>query len=250
MITVLESPVSKIIKELFVPNPSMLATPPPPGNSGTGETEAISILFLDIDGVLNSHETQVIYGTVAFPDPETFKAGYVVDSRATDKIAAKLINKLCDATGAFIVLSSSWRVGASMDVILVMLETLGINPDRVIGKTDEFYHKEHCRGNQIQRFKDSISTKEGREYLLKHGMLRKDVVFEDNMVIQSYAIVDDDDDMLPSQKANFVQTTFTDGLKLSHVLELGRILSNDETFYLNRLNGKLSAGHEGESKFH
>src|SRR6195952_3987096 len=53
----------------------------------------MKVIFLDIDGVLNCNGT-----------PNSRKFPYVVD----DKLLARL-QKLIDATGAKVVLSSSWR---------------------------------------------------------------------------------------------------------------------------------------------
>ena len=54
----------------------------------------MKIIFLDIDGVLNCEDT---------PNPRKFP--YVVDSRLLE-----LFRELVSATGAIVVLSSTWRV--------------------------------------------------------------------------------------------------------------------------------------------
>lgn len=234
----LETGITKAIKDLFVPNPSILMTPPPTRNPETGALSKLNLLFLDIDGVLNGSYTQAAFETLPFPDSGNKEAGYVYDAHAADIIAAKLINQLCKSTGALIVLSSSWRIGFSMEQIPTMLETLGIDPSYVIGRTDTLHESGMTlvRGNQVQRFLDDIITVEGRERMFKYDMLGNGVKFEDKVVVQTYAIVDDDDDFLESQKGNFVKTTFLEGLQMIHIFALGRILSNDETFYQNHLN--------------
>lgn len=245
-----ETAISNALKNLFVPNPALLNVTPPPSNPETGELSALNLFFLDVDGVLNGAYIQAAFATLPFPDVDS-STGYVHDAHAIDPIAPKLINLLCKSTGSFIVLSSSWRIGFDMPSILKMLETLGIDPSLVIGRTDVLPGGDTTvRGDQIKRFTVNIVTEEGRAFMFKNDMLRPGLKFEDKVVVQAYAIVDDDDDMLEEQKGNFVQTTFLDGLKLSHVLELGKILSNDETFYLNRLVGLPPVGNEAESKFH
>ena len=60
----------------------------------------MKILFLDIDGVLNSMRTSVAFG--GFPtklDP----------TGAFDQAAICMLQRLCDSSGVQIVLSSSWR---------------------------------------------------------------------------------------------------------------------------------------------
>lgn len=61
----------------------------------------MKVLFLDIDGVLNSHRSAVAFGGMPF------------DARAHrhrfDDIAIRLIGGIAQTAGAIIVLSSSWR---------------------------------------------------------------------------------------------------------------------------------------------
>ncbi len=234
--------ISKTLSDLFVPNPDLLINTPIIRNAKTGELSKISLLFLDVDGVLNGHYSQIVYKTLPFPDSGNSVDGYVIDAHATDITAAKLINQVCEVTGALIVISSAWRVGFDMETLRTMMGTLGINKDLIIGKTDTMHTGDKARGEQIDRFLKGIVTKEGRDTLYKHGHLGEWVKFEDQVTVSTYAIVDDDGDMLESQLGNFVQTTFMDGLCCSHAIELGKILSNDETFYLERLGGGPKRG--------
>jgi hypothetical protein len=55
------------------------------------------VLFLDIDGVLNSHRTAIAFGSM-----------FGVDK--LDPIAVKLVRGIVDAADACVVLSSSWRL--------------------------------------------------------------------------------------------------------------------------------------------
>lgn len=60
----------------------------------------MKILFLDIDGVLNSVRTAVAFG------------GYPMELHhlaAFDAAAIRLIQRLCDSAGVQVVLSSAWR---------------------------------------------------------------------------------------------------------------------------------------------
>lgn len=58
------------------------------------------ILFLDIDGVLNSVKTCLAHGD--YPHELTEREGF-------DWVAIKLLQRLCDSEGVQIVLSSTWR---------------------------------------------------------------------------------------------------------------------------------------------
>lgn len=62
------------------------------------------VLFLDIDGVVNSTRTQVAFGAY----PHTLKEQHLFD-----QAALSLIRRLCESAGIQIVLSSAWRVDYS-----------------------------------------------------------------------------------------------------------------------------------------
>lgn len=218
----------------------------PPAPPTVGDIQPIRLLFLDVDGVLNSHKTQVVYGATPDVGYDSEK-GYVENAFATDRMAAELINKVCEMTGTYIVLSSAWRVGSTLAQVRIMLETLGINPKYVIGMTDTL--NAH-RGNQVERFVKCIATLDGRNWLKKCGLVDEDLELAEKVYVESYAIIDDEDKFNENQKPCFVQTTFMEGLTLTLAIELGKILSNDETFYLNALKGLPSFGAAGEAKFH
>lgn len=77
----------------------------------------MKVLFLDIDGVLNSTKTCVAFG------------GYPMELHhieAFDKAAIRLIQRLCDSAGVQVVLSSAWRlshdfkdVGKALDLPII-----------------------------------------------------------------------------------------------------------------------------------
>lgn len=241
---ILEQTLWERFSDIYSSTGALNLTPPP--SSPAGDVQPIRLLFLDVDGVLNSHKTQVIYGTIAFPGSDS-STGYVDYAHATDRLAAELVNKLCESTGAYIVVSSSWRVGSTLAQVRTMLETLGVNPKYILGKTDTIGGR---RGDQIERFAKAITTWDGLQWLKKCELVDQDLELAEKVYLESYAIVDDDSDMNENQKSCFVQTTFMDGLTCALAIELGKILSNDETFYLNALSGKPSAGAAGEAKFH
>lgn len=63
---------------------------------------ALKVLFLDIDGVLNSARTQMAFGGY----PHSFRTRCMSQF---DHVAIGLIRLLCRETGCSIVLSSDWR---------------------------------------------------------------------------------------------------------------------------------------------
>jgi hypothetical protein len=131
------------------------------------------IIFLDIDGVLNVYcESRDEFGC-------TFHKHFEDNLRY-----------IIEQTGAKIVISSTWRM-SGLKVMQEMWkkrglagEVIGITPtevDVVKRGTCEFYDLVD-RGHEIQQY------------------------INDNNV-QSYVIIDDDNDMLPSQMKNFVRTS-------------------------------------------
>lgn len=61
----------------------------------------MKVIFLDIDGVLNSHRSAVAFGGMPF-DVHAHRGRF-------DEIAIRLIGGIAEVSGAQIVLSSSWR---------------------------------------------------------------------------------------------------------------------------------------------
>ena len=139
------------------------------------------IVFLDVDGVLNSHQY--------FEEREKHKpddSDFVRSMKSDiDPEAVKRLNRICEATNAKIVGSSVWRYGRLYDVLINALNEYGCK-DRVIGITGRGC-KSCVRGNEIlQWMKDNI---------------------EEYYDFKKYVIIDDDSDMLYWQKDNFVHTS-------------------------------------------
>lgn len=140
----------------------------------------MKVIFLDIDGVVNTHLTPV--GWV--PNPE--KPGETVMTCA-DQEKVFMLNNMVDKHGFKVVLSSSWRMDkewrATMKANGFIFEFLGSTPD-FYGRTS--------RGTEIQ------SWLEGAK-----GM---------HPPVEGYAIIDDNADMLAQQKPNFFKTQWGVGL--------------------------------------
>lgn len=170
------------------------------------------IIFLDIDGVLNSWTT-----------------GYKI---TTKKL--QLLNDLIEQTGAKIVISSSWRIG-SEDVNDFLdknfakkrnfrldnfkdatnrecIENIFYN-DNIIGLTDTFGPS---RGDEIKRWLDNHSDE-----------------------VESYVIFDDDSDMLDEQLEHLVQTDTYYGITDREVHLATLILTNQFVPNKIRLNHEL-----------
>lgn len=151
------------------------------------------ILFLDIDGVLNSHA----YWR---------STGRQLHLHDLDRKAVTRLNAVLDRTGAMVVVSSTWRLHHSRVELQEMLTRYGFT-GTVLGTTTKKHAK---RGLQIQEWLDNprYAHKDSPHY------------------VESFAIVDDDSDMehlLP----HLVQTHMQGddgGLQDKHVEQLVSML--------------------------
>jgi hypothetical protein len=142
------------------------------------------VLFLDIDGVLNSRRSVVACGGY----PHSFEGK---DRDRFDWIAVGLIRKLCEETDTSICLSSSWRVLHSVHDCANGLDL------PIFDRTPSLHGN---RGVEINA------------WLSGHPE------------VTTYAIVDDDSDMLPDQAPYFVRTDEKNGLSIQDFANLKRIL--------------------------
>lgn len=170
----------------------------------------MKVIFLDIDGVLNSWAT-----------------GYKI---TTEKL--QLLNDLIEQTGAKIVISSSWRIG-SKDVNDFL---------------DKNFSKRTFRlDNPNQELIDNIFYKNTIDLTDTFGPSRGDEIqrwLNSHEDIESYVILDDDLDMLDEQLYNFVQTDTYFGLTdreihltcliLKNKCIPNKIRLNDELYYRYR----------------
>jgi len=131
----------------------------------------MKIVFLDIDGVLNCHRTAVAFGGIPHTTGRNGRA-------MMDEVAIRLIGGICHTAGAKVVLSSTWRkhsdwldIGPALDLPIIDRTPSGMGP----------------RGREIA------------DWLKVHPE------------VESYAIIDDDGDMLPEQLEFFVHTHYANG---------------------------------------
>lgn len=130
------------------------------------------VLFLDIDGVLNTRKS-------------------LLEDREMDKDCLEQLERVVKATGCKIVISSSWRIMGKMHVIRMMNKTLGRVGETVravIGCTPTRLDNSDLRGDEIQAWLDKHTDQ-----------------------VQKFIILDDETDMgalLP----HLVQTNIESGL--------------------------------------
>lgn len=142
----------------------------------------MKVIFLDIDGVLNSRHT---------PLKKCFK-GFEEDER-TDPRCVQLLNTVVERTQAKIVISSAWRIQHSAEELQAYFkhcgftgEIIGVTPVLLNVDLDPEDPDEWERGDEIQ------------EWL-------------DNNEVENFIILDDDSDM-GYLKLHLVKTSFEVGL--------------------------------------
>lgn len=167
------------------------------------------IIFLDVDGVLAT--------------PECLDQGEwcLVPSKQL------LLKEILDKTGADIVLSSSWRLHTVEETKEYMIQKGFLFSDKIVGVTIRAYqyidrtHKIHLsipRGVEIQQWIDTnIHSENGKNF--KRKRLQRDY---------TYVILDDDTDMLYTQRKYFINTDSILGLSSQNVLDAIEILNNHD----------------------
>lgn len=170
----------------------------------------MKLIFLDFDGVITNLESR-----------------YALNGKKME-----LVKKICDATGAKIIISSSWR---SKDVETTLNFINGssrdndpfILADYVIGVTPRFsfkYGDEYItahRGSEIQ-------------YIINKYKYRNESMGCSEK-LKNYLILDDDSDMILWQKDHFIKTDAYEGITEEDVEKAISIL-NDESLYINYKN--------------
>lgn len=149
----------------------------------------MKVIFLDIDGVLNSERSCMALGGYPHPWP-----AHQQDWHLFDPVAVALLGRAVKATDAVCVLSSSWRV--LLPSLSSLGECLGVP---IIGKTRQTQGNEP-RGQQIQDWLD------------------------EHPEVTQYAILDDSTDMLEYQAERLVRVPPGNGVTLLNYLELLTLL--------------------------
>lgn len=139
------------------------------------------IVFLDIDGVLNSSQWWRDKDSVPWVDCQ-------IDPRAVD-----LLNRIAPPETTRIVVSSAWRLMGRQSVTDV-LRRVGVKA-RVVGVTPDLVRLGDCRRGT------EIAT-----WLAEHGER-----------ISAYVVIDDDHDAGIGHERVFIKTDFAWGLTEEHV---------------------------------
>lgn len=158
------------------------------------------VIFLDIDGVLNSHRSAIAYCSVLM--------------RKLDPVAVSMLYRIVKYAPADLVISSTWRMDRDyLPLVWGCLREAGFPWDGdkcpIIGKTttehkgitddDEYPGINTGRGDQIKQWLD-----ENPEY-------------------DDYIILDDDSDMRPDQLDRFINIDGKVGLGYNDFRKIGEL---------------------------
>lgn len=164
------------------------------------------VVFLDIDGVVNSEQWYMkTRGKSGDFDPEKIK----------------LINQLKDI-GAEVVISSSWGESGVKPLQDVGLEL------PIVGVTEHFYVDWFCRGNEIEKWLlvnfEGMGTKYGCD---DSGMPYYRKRYGNELTDYEYVIIDDDTDFLLGQVDNFIHVDRNTGITQADIDKARKILNRE-----------------------
>lgn len=170
------------------------------------------IIFLDIDGVLNS---EIFYGERHL----RFESGEISrddENHSKNNICTKIIsylNLLCQQIDAVVVISSSWRSGETVESMQNTLNEVGAT-FKIISLTP---YTGYERGTEISKWLKNNINKE------THGCLYFD--------FRNYVIIDDDDDMLLKQQQHFFKVDSYIGLTPTICEEIRKFITGKTFFH-------------------
>lgn len=151
------------------------------------------VLFLDFDGVLNS---RLFFQTRKLEDAWS-------EVEDIDRSAVERLNAIIAATGAYVVVSSSWRHGRTTEQLAGLLQARGFR-GVVIDKIRD-WHTPHSRRLRLV----PMERPEQRGDQIKDWL-------DEHPHVERYAILDDDTDM-DAVREHHIKTDFHTGLQLEHV---------------------------------
>jgi hypothetical protein len=160
----------------------------------------MKVIFLDFDGVLNTSTNLERLRSTGQEMSDEF--GHLFDPACVEKL-----HRILQATDAKIVVSSSWR-WEGLDAMQKMWKARNL-PGEIIDITPKVNMS--VRGVEIRKW-----LGDHRFWTINWSVEEQEKVKKESG-IESFVIIDDDSDMLLTQKDNFVKTSWKNGLLEEHV---------------------------------
>lgn len=164
----------------------------------------MKVVFLDVDGVLNAGRKVVVPGSDGFHLPDW-----------TLPKAIEHLNRITDATGANLVISSTWRIGKFLHQLREMFAGVGVTAP-IIGKTENG----PCQWHVVQGYPECSQAHRGFEI---HDWIRRHQLRNDVERVEGFVILDDSSDMAPYHDRH-VHTAADRGLTRRHVNQAIKML--------------------------
>jgi hypothetical protein len=170
----------------------------------------MNIIFLDIDGVLNCEEFYKNRSS-AFTADQLNEPHFFFHF---DPFRISMLNDLVKSVDAKVVLSSTWRLGKTLDEMNDIFKRVGCTFE-IMDFTPFPRHEGCLRGNEILFWIKENEDLVGPYYDYK-----------------SYVIIDDDSDMLLWQRPHFFQTDTYSGLTPNLCHKIKQFFKH-KTFFTN-----------------
>ncbi len=165
----------------------------------------MKVIFLDFDGVLNSEKWYVARHKNV--DSSSISAQYPFYEIDPDAVAQ--LNRIIAEACAKVVVSSTWRLGRTPEQLTEILAHHDFKGE-IIDVTPNFYLKSHeyaiPRGCEIEWWLKK------KKFQRINWSVARQLECIDAAEVKNYAILDDDSDMLYTQREHFVQTSWKNGL--------------------------------------
>ncbi|MCX6733086.1 MAG: HAD domain-containing protein [Candidatus Roizmanbacteria bacterium] len=196
-----------------------------------------SVLFLDIDGVLNSRD---------FAIAQT-EAGRTAESAdRVDPVAVAHLQRIIQETNCYVSVSSVWRMNNTTGIIARILMAAGMDKQyakRIVGLNpivykDVSFSKKYIEEQNTEFAKSPWSGNWYRGYESAVWLLRN----RERYNISRFAIVDDDSDMW-HMVLRFVHTPNSTGLTEDKANQLIQLLNTDSTEFIERLKSLVYEEH-------
>lgn len=170
----------------------------------------MKVIFLDVDGVLNSVDSAVAFHYLNSTLKNTMKRR---TEEHLDFVSIGLLKALCDKTGAKIVVSSVWRIGRDKADFIDIFAAYGWIDFPYLDKTITGHPSgDSRRGREIEHWLDAHPD------------------------VTEYIILDDDSDMLDTQLDRFIHVSNVNGFRSKHYCKALRLLGCPDERLENQVN--------------